>query len=104
MTQTLARHMKLGIASLTVEGSFQGRTLAFCDFQAMVSLAEQIGFDSFWLADHLLLHLLEQEEKGCWEVFTLLSALAAVTKRITLGSLVACTSFRNPALLAKISD
>ena len=33
----------------------------------------------------------------------MLSALAAVTTRIELGTIVACTSFRNPALLAKMA-
>jgi alkanesulfonate monooxygenase SsuD/methylene tetrahydromethanopterin reductase-like flavin-dependent oxidoreductase (luciferase family) len=37
-------------------------------------------------------------------VFTFLSAVAARTERMTLGPLVACTSFRNPALLAKMAD
>jgi alkanesulfonate monooxygenase SsuD/methylene tetrahydromethanopterin reductase-like flavin-dependent oxidoreductase (luciferase family) len=37
-------------------------------------------------------------------MFTMLSALAALTTRITLGTIVACTSFRPPALLAKIAD
>ena len=35
----------------------------------------------------------------CW---TTLSGLAAATKRIRLGSLATCNSFRNPALLAKM--
>src|SRR5581483_10879428 len=39
-----------------------------------------------------------------WETFTMLSALAAVTTKITLGTIVACTSFRPPALLAKMAD
>jgi alkanesulfonate monooxygenase SsuD/methylene tetrahydromethanopterin reductase-like flavin-dependent oxidoreductase (luciferase family) len=39
-----------------------------------------------------------------WECFTLLSAFAAITRRVTLLPLVACTSFRNPAMLAKIAD
>ena len=34
----------------------------------------------------------------------MLCALAAVTTRIELGSIVACTSFRPPALLAKMAD
>jgi alkanesulfonate monooxygenase SsuD/methylene tetrahydromethanopterin reductase-like flavin-dependent oxidoreductase (luciferase family) len=46
----------------------------------------------------------EQEEQGIWEVFTVLSALAAVTTRITLGTIVACTSFRPLALVAKMAD
>ncbi|MDP8924415.1 MAG: LLM class flavin-dependent oxidoreductase, partial [Chloroflexota bacterium] len=44
------------------------------------------------------------ETRGNWEAFTLLGALAASTKRVTLGPFVACTSFRNPALLAKMAD
>jgi alkanesulfonate monooxygenase SsuD/methylene tetrahydromethanopterin reductase-like flavin-dependent oxidoreductase (luciferase family) len=41
---------------------------------------------------------------GAWEVFTFLSGVAATTSRIQIGPLVACTSFRNPALLAKMAD
>ena len=36
----------------------------------------------------------------CW---TTLSALSTLTKKIRLGTLVTCNSFRNPALLAKIA-
>jgi len=36
----------------------------------------------------------------CW---TTLSALSTVTKKIRLGTMVTCNSFRNPALLAKIA-
>src|SRR5207302_3555747 len=42
--------------------------------------------------------------RGVWESFTLLSALAEATSRVTIGPFVACTSFRNPAHLAKIAD
>jgi alkanesulfonate monooxygenase SsuD/methylene tetrahydromethanopterin reductase-like flavin-dependent oxidoreductase (luciferase family) len=44
------------------------------------------------------------ETRGAWECFTLLAALSQATRRVTLGPLVACTSFRNPALLAKLAD
>jgi probable F420-dependent oxidoreductase len=63
-----------------------------------------VGFDSLWLADHLLHRPPGEEERGFWEAFTFLSALAAVTSRIALGPLVACSSFRNPGLLAKMAD
>jgi alkanesulfonate monooxygenase SsuD/methylene tetrahydromethanopterin reductase-like flavin-dependent oxidoreductase (luciferase family) len=43
------------------------------------------------------------DTRDVWECFTLLSALAASTERVTLGPQVACTSFRNPGLLAKIA-
>ncbi|MGE5138533.1 MAG: LLM class flavin-dependent oxidoreductase [Rudaea sp.] len=96
--------MKLGLASGTVEGSFRGRTPTFRDFQELAQLSEQIGLDSFWLADHLLYRFPGQEERGAWESLSLLSGLAATTNRISLGPIVACTAFRNPALLAKMTD
>ena len=102
MTQNT--RMKLGITLGIGEGSLQGRTPTFRDIQAAAQAAEQAGFDSLWVADHLIYRFPGQEEKGTWEAFTMLSALAAVTTRITLGSLVACTSFRSPALLAKMAD
>jgi alkanesulfonate monooxygenase SsuD/methylene tetrahydromethanopterin reductase-like flavin-dependent oxidoreductase (luciferase family) len=40
---------------------------------------------------------------GTWECWSLLAALAAATTRVGLGSLVTCTAFRNPALLAKMA-
>ncbi|MCC6179706.1 MAG: LLM class flavin-dependent oxidoreductase [Chloroflexi bacterium] len=77
----------------------------------MALLAEDIGIDTLGAPDHLLFRnapptvsLPAGETRGIWEGFTLLTAIAAVTKRVTLLPLVACTSFRNPALLAKIAD
>src|SRR6266516_8202753 len=96
--------MKLGIALETAEGYLDGRTPTFRNLQEMAEVAEQIGLDSLWLADHLIYRFREQEEYGIWEAFTFLSALSAVTKHIVLGPLVACTSFRSPALLAKMAD
>ncbi len=105
MTQnTPQRRMKIGIVLDISEGSFEGRTPTFRDLQTMAQAAEQTGLDSLWLADHLIYRFPEQEELAPWEAFTMLSALAAVTTRIELGTMVACTSFRPPALLAKMAD
>ena len=70
----------------------------------MAQAAEQNGLDSLWLADHLIYRFPEQDEGAPWEAFTMLSALAAVTTRIEIGPMVACTSFRPPAMLAKMAD
>lgn len=105
MTQkTSSPRMKLGLVLDIDEGSLQGKTPTFRDLKAMAQAAERVGLDSLWLADHLIFRFPGQEEKGTREAFTMLSALAAVTERITLGPLVACTSFRHPAMLAKMTD
>jgi probable F420-dependent oxidoreductase len=98
------RRMKLGVMPSLGEGSMDGTTPRYADIQAMAQMAERIGLDSFWLADHLIYRYPERDENGCWEVFTFLSAVAAATSKIEIGPLVACTSFRNPALLAKMAD
>jgi probable F420-dependent oxidoreductase len=69
----------------------------------MARAAEQVGFDSIWLGDHLLYRGDGREERGPWEVWTLLAALAVVTERVQLGPLVACLSFHPPGVVAKLA-
>src|SRR5215469_10880090 len=102
--QTSGRRMKIGFSPAIHGAAASGQMPRFRDLQAQAQVAEQIGFDSLWVADHVMWPFPNQEEKGCWEAFTVLSGLAALTSRIQLGPLVACTSFRNPALLAKMAD
>jgi alkanesulfonate monooxygenase SsuD/methylene tetrahydromethanopterin reductase-like flavin-dependent oxidoreductase (luciferase family) len=105
MTQkTPSSSMKIGVVLDIDEGTFQGRSPKFRDLQEMALVAEQVGFDSLWLADHLIFRFPGQPERGTWEGFTMIAALAAVTHHIEIGPLVACTSFRDPALLAKMAD
>ncbi len=108
MADTMER-MKIGVmpdlGALSYGGDEpNGRTPRFRDMQELAQTAEQVGFDSFWLADHLQVGFPDKPVTGQWEVFTFLSGIAAVTKRIQLGPLVACTSFRQPTLLAKMAD
>jgi probable F420-dependent oxidoreductase len=67
----------------------------------MARAAEAAGFDSIWLGDHLLYRGDGRPERGPWEAWTMLSALAAATSRVRLGPLVACAGFHPPGLIAK---
>jgi alkanesulfonate monooxygenase SsuD/methylene tetrahydromethanopterin reductase-like flavin-dependent oxidoreductase (luciferase family) len=74
------------------------------DLAEMCRLAEDVGFDSIWIPDHLLYRFDGQPPSGPWECWSILSAVAAVTKRVEIGPLVLCAAFRNPALVAKMAD
>jgi probable F420-dependent oxidoreductase len=79
------------------------RDVRWPEYVAMARAAEEVGFDSIWLGDHLLYRDDGRPERGPWEVWTLLAGLAAVTDRVRLGPLVACTAFHPPAVLAKMA-
>ena len=70
----------------------------------MARLGEQLGFDSIWVGDHVLYRDDTYGARGPWEAWTQLAGIAAVTSRIAIGPLVACTSFHNPAMLAKLAS
>jgi len=77
----------------------------FAEYAAMARAAEESGFDSIWIGDHLLYAAGARgdDERGPPEAWTLLSALAAVTERVELGPLVACAGFHPPGLIAKMA-
>jgi len=64
--------------------------------------AEELGYDSAWLYDHFYA-LGGDKTLPCLEAWTTLAALAAVTKRLKVGTMVTCVNYRNPALLAKVA-
>lgn len=65
--------------------------------------AEESGFDSVWVMDHLWqLPMLGAPELEMLESYTTLGALGARTTTANLGTLVTGVTYRNPALLAKI--
>ena len=65
-------------------------------------LIDDFGFDSLWVIDHQLPAASAAMAGSQFDAWTVLAALATVTDRTTLGTLVTCNNFRNPALLAKI--
>jgi alkanesulfonate monooxygenase SsuD/methylene tetrahydromethanopterin reductase-like flavin-dependent oxidoreductase (luciferase family) len=79
------------------------RRVPWSEYVATAHAAEEVGFDSIWVGDHLLYRGDGRPERGPWECWTLLAGLAAITQRVTLGPLVACAAFHPPALLAKMA-
>jgi alkanesulfonate monooxygenase SsuD/methylene tetrahydromethanopterin reductase-like flavin-dependent oxidoreductase (luciferase family) len=103
MARLQRRPLKVGLLLPETEGQMNGATARWTDLLPMARNAEAVGFDSIWVTDHLI-HRDRAEEVGPWECWSLISALAAVTERVEIGTLVLSTSFRNPAYLAKMAD
>jgi alkanesulfonate monooxygenase SsuD/methylene tetrahydromethanopterin reductase-like flavin-dependent oxidoreductase (luciferase family) len=95
-TMDRLRPIKIGIQLPEAE-----RLVHWTELLAMARRIEELGYDSIWIGDHLLYRSPGEPPRAPWEAWTLLSALAAVTSRIELGPLVACTAFHNPAIIAK---
>ena len=66
-------------------------------------LAEELGFHSIWLYDHFH-NVPRPAHEAVFECWTTMAAISQRTSRIRLGQMVGCNSYRNPALLAKITS
>jgi F420-dependent oxidoreductase-like protein len=66
-------------------------------------LAEELGYDSLWAYDHVH-NVPVPAHETMFECWTTLAAVSQRTSRIRLGQMVGCASYRNPALLAKITS
>jgi alkanesulfonate monooxygenase SsuD/methylene tetrahydromethanopterin reductase-like flavin-dependent oxidoreductase (luciferase family) len=65
--------------------------------------AEAAGYNSIWVGDHMLYRDDGRPERGPWDAWTTLAALAASTQRVRLGPLVAATAFHPPGLIARMA-
>ncbi len=68
--------------------------------------AEQLGLHSLWIWDHFFgpLGTEKPDRKPLLEAWTTIAALAETTHKLRLGTLVTSISYRNPALLAKMTS
>jgi alkanesulfonate monooxygenase SsuD/methylene tetrahydromethanopterin reductase-like flavin-dependent oxidoreductase (luciferase family) len=93
-----ARPIGVGIQLPEVE-----RDVRWPELRAIARTAEQAGFDSIWIGDHLLYRYPSGEARGPWEAWTTLAGLAEATDHVALGPLVAATAFHAPFMLAKLA-
>lgn len=96
--------MKIGL--LLPQAAADGSGGTWMEILALARQAEDGGADSLWLTDHFLYRedgAAVGTETGYHEPWTLLSALASVTARVELGTLVLSTSFRPAGMLAKMA-
>jgi probable F420-dependent oxidoreductase len=94
----VARPLRIGVQLPEVE-----RDVRWPEVVAMARAAEESGFDSVWVGDHLLYRGDGRPERGPWDAWTTLAGLAAATTRVTLGPLVACAGFHPPGILARMA-
>jgi alkanesulfonate monooxygenase SsuD/methylene tetrahydromethanopterin reductase-like flavin-dependent oxidoreductase (luciferase family) len=90
--------VRLGIQLPEVE-----REVRWQEVAAIARAAEDSGFDSIWVGDHLLYRGGGRPERGPWDAWTQLAALAVTTSRVRLGPLVAATAFHPPGVIARMA-
>jgi probable F420-dependent oxidoreductase len=71
---------------------------------ALAEHAEAVGLDSVWVCDHFFSNVPGEPREGIHEAWTIVSAIAARTSRVEIGTLVMCASYRPPAMLAKMAS
>jgi probable F420-dependent oxidoreductase len=96
--------VKIGVVVPADEADGGGSMPPWSRTRAFALAAEQHGLDSLWMYDHLFEGPDDDGKiQGLHEAWTLVSALAAVTTRVEIGTIVLCTSFRSPGLTAKMA-
>jgi len=92
--------MRIGVVVPMATSDGPGRMPTWPQVRTFGQHAEAVGLHSLWVCDHLLSG---PPDEGIHEGWTILAALASSTSHLELGQLVTCTSFRHPALLAKMA-
>jgi dimethylsulfone monooxygenase len=98
-----ASKMDFGVR-LTIQGEMGAPGHGLAEYASNMAIrAEELGYDSAWIPDHLNNARLAPGEQGpSLECFTSVTAILMRTKKLVVGPHVFCNVFRNPGLLAKM--
>jgi F420-dependent oxidoreductase-like protein len=72
------------------------------DWRRLALAAETGGFDALFRSDHYV-SVMERDQRGSLDAWATVCALAPLTERIRLGTLVSPATFRHPSVLAKMA-
>ncbi len=97
--RSLAKEPRMTRFGIQIEPQFG---FTYTEVATIAKEAERMGFTGLWVSDHIFFDA-QSEHRNCLEAWTLLTALALITTRLRLGTLVTCNSYRIPSMLAKIA-
>src|ERR687886_3028939 len=98
--------MQFGLQHPNYSFDYDGRdTSQIIDsLKKLVTSAEKVGFDSFWVMDHFhQIPVVGKQDEPMLEGWTTISVLAGITSKIKLGTLVTGNVYRHPSVLAKMA-
>lgn len=98
-----SRPMSLGLMVPIREGSMGGETPRFENLVEIATTARDVGFEAIWVPDHFTMEH-DGGLAGTWECWLMMAAVAAEVPGVQIGPLVSCTGFRNPGLIAKMTE
>ncbi len=100
---SMRQPMSLGINIPNSERALYTGTPQYSDMLAMAQAAKSSGFEVLWFDDHFSFTT-EDDLRGAWDAWTLMAAIAATVPDVYLGPMVACTAYRNPGVIAKMTE
>ena len=95
------RTLGIGLVLPAGESFVDGATARWVEIRELAIRAEEIGFDTVWMADELLWRPPDGQTHGWWECVAMTGAVTAATSRVKVGTWILSALHRNPGITAK---